>query len=184
MAILFRYEKEFIEYRESSSATLDERREMNRKKFERLGLHWDEEVFKKQVGRWDGVLEVAFPREKEGIVKVEDAFNLHSVLRMPHQAPEDGYAERLSYSVHHADPPSNPRDDIGYFLRTRVVLDRQGNIESANYAKIYGEIDFRAIGAISFTYYYNPVANDRNLEFDPKQNLFPEDVKGSRVVLP
>lgn len=182
--ILFRYNKEFKGFRESPWRTLDQRRESNRKKFERLGLHWDEEVFKKQGGLWDGVLEIGFPGEKEGIVKVEDAFNVHSVLRMPHQAPEEGYAESHSYSVNHEEPPANARDDIGYFLRTRVVLDRQGNIESANYAKIYGEIDFRAIGAISFTYYYNPVANDRNLEFDPKQNLFPEDVEGSRVFLP
>ena len=183
--ILFRYEKEFIEYRESSAATLDERREMNRKKFERQGWHWDEEIFKQEVGRWDGLLEISFPGEKEGIATVEEAFNMHSVLRMPHQAPKDGYAANHSYSIHYEDLPSNIRREVGYFLRTRVILDQQCNIESANYTKIYGDIGFNpAVGGISFTYYYNPIANDRNLEFDPKQNLFPSSVPGSRVLLP
>jgi hypothetical protein len=43
--------------------------------------------------------------------------------------------------------------------------------------------DFRhdARGGLIFTYYYNPTANDRNLEFDPKKNLFPASLPGANV---
>lgn len=40
-----------------------------------------------------------------------------------------------------------------------------GNIISAQYGKIYGDF-------LAFTYYLNPSPNDRNVEFDPDQNLF------------
>jgi hypothetical protein len=71
-----------------------------------------------------------------------------------------------------------------YFLRTRVQLDADGDIISANYAKIYDEIRFDARGLVSFWYYYNPTPNDRNLEFDPARNLFPQSMKGANVANP
>jgi hypothetical protein len=37
---------------------------------------------------------------------------------------------------------------------------------------------------MSFSYYFNPVPNDRNLEFDPKKNLFPKDKPGANVYDP
>jgi hypothetical protein len=41
---------------------------------------------------------------------------------------------------------------------------------SAHYAKIQGAIRC-GYGAIGFRYYYNPVANDRRLIFDPQRNV-------------
>jgi hypothetical protein len=46
----------------------------------------------------------------------------------------------------------------------RTVKDHAGNIVSARYGKIYGDF-------MQFSYYLNPTPNDRNIEFDPKQNL-------------
>jgi hypothetical protein len=46
----------------------------------------------------------------------------------------------------------------------RAVLDGCGNVKSALYGKIYGDF-------MQFSYYLNPAPNDRNIEFDPKQNL-------------
>ena len=43
-------------------------------------------------------------------------------------------------------------------------MDKDGNVKSALYGKIYG-------GFMQFRYYLNPTPNDRNVEFDPKQNL-------------
>ncbi len=43
-------------------------------------------------------------------------------------------------------------------------MDERGNIVSAHYGKIYGDF-------MQFSYYLNPTPNDRNVEFDPKQNL-------------
>ena len=180
--IQFCYEKEFVEFRKSNFP-MDKLREENRMKYERQGKHWDEDVFKEEVGIWDSKLEVSFPGEKEGLIKIDDQFIIHSVLRMPHLAPghgyESGYTEKKK-----TDPWDLARDDMGYFLRTRVKLDEDGEIESANYAKIYGEIEFIPTGYVYFHYYFNPTPNDRNLEFDTKRNLFGDDVEGSKVNLP
>jgi hypothetical protein len=51
-----------------------------------------------------------------------------------------------------------------HFFWVRTVKDHEGNIVSAHYGKIYGDF-------MQFTYYLNPTPNDRNIEFDPKQNL-------------
>ena len=180
--VLFRYNSEFVKFVDTGWS-MEKLREVNRKKIERQGRVWNEEVFRKEAGLWEGSLEISFPGEKEGLVKVVEAFMPHSVLRMPHLAPEEGYAPTQVY--HEADgEPHTFRDDVGFFLRTRVVLDRQGNIESANYAKIYGDFQFSPKGYVAFDYYFNSTPNDRNLEFDPGKNLFPKSVEGSNVILP
>jgi hypothetical protein len=51
-----------------------------------------------------------------------------------------------------------------YYIRVRTKVDDRGNIVSAHYGKIYGDF-------MQFKYYLNPTINDRNVEFDPKQNL-------------
>jgi len=61
-------------------------------------------------------------------------------------------------------------------------LDKDGKIISANYAKVMGDFRLDARhGGVGFTYYFNPTPNDRNLEFDPKQNLFPATIYGANV---
>jgi hypothetical protein len=63
-----------------------------------------------------------------------------------------------------------------YLLRVRAVLDQSGNIVSAHYGEIYGDF-------MQFAYYLNPTPNDRNIEFDPKQNLLGglQSFKGVRL---
>jgi hypothetical protein len=161
--ILFRYEKEFQGIR-LGNWSYEKNREEHRMRYERQGKHWDEDVFRYDLGKWDGILEISFPGDKEGIVKVDEGFIEQSVLPMPHLAREEGYAPSHVYEEKNYQP-STHRDDVGFFLRSRVVLDRQGNIESANYAKIYSDFTFDPRGKVSFTYYFNPTPNDRNLEF-------------------
>jgi hypothetical protein len=182
--IQFRYEKEFMGFAESRHRTLEERRESYKRRCKNEGIEYTEEGFREFTGQWDSKFEVTFPGEKEGIQLVEDQFNVHSVLRMPHEAPAGGYQDGLTVEKLHTDEPRIARRDIGYFLRTRVKLDKDGEIESAHYAKIYGEIEFLPTGYVYFHYYFNPTPNDRNLEFDTKRNLFGDDVEGSRVNLP
>lgn len=56
-------------------------------------------------------------------------------------------------------------------IRSRVKLDEQGNIVSANYSKILGPW---RVGVTMFSHgsVFNPVPNDTNLEFDPQKNLY------------
>jgi hypothetical protein len=92
-----------------------------------------------------------------------------SMLRSPFIAPESGLLS--SHKVIRSRRPGGPEksnydpEKHAYFFRIRTVVDSAGQIVSANYGKIYGDF-------MNFTYYVNPTPNDRNIEFDPKQNLF------------
>jgi hypothetical protein len=142
---------------------------------------WTEEKFKITAGKWDAILEISFPDEQEGIREETDQFLAYSQLKMPHEAPVDGYQPTWRYSIN-SYSPTTLRDNAGFFLRTRVKVDKSGKIVSANYAKIMGDFHFSpANGGIRFQYYFNPVPNDRNLEFDPKKNLFSAGFPGANV---
>jgi hypothetical protein len=72
---------------------------------------------------------------------------------------------------------------LGYFYRVRAVK-QDGKIVSARYGKM-GNINFDVINSptaiINFTYYLNPEPNSRNMEFDPKRDLF-KNLKDSEQV--
>ena len=61
---------------------------------------------------------------------------------------------------------------MNYFFRVRTVLNKAGEVESALYGKIHGDFSLDHNGVFGFSYYLNPTPNDRNLEFDTRQNLF------------
>ena len=138
-----------------------------------------EQEFRLRMGKWDGELEVSFPGEKEGLFE-ESRFLSYSRLKMPHQAPAEGYKPTIRFTAS-TSSPSTARENVGFFLRTRVKLDKMGNIISANYTKVMGDFYFDARGVVFFAYYFNPIPNDRNLEFDPKKNLFPASFTGADV---
>jgi hypothetical protein len=62
--------------------------------------------------------------------------------------------------------------DQNYFFRIRTEKDDRGNIVSALYGKIVGDIEFWPNGKIRFQYCLNSKLNSQAMEFDPKQNLF------------
>jgi hypothetical protein len=105
-----------------------------------------------------------------------------SSFRWPYQAPTIGYTNVYEYEMKFTPDMAgriSPDDSESknYILRTRVEFDEvSGGIKKASYSKIAGPItfDFTRDGKIEmyFTYYFNPTSNDRNLEFDPKKNLF------------
>lgn len=146
-------------------------------------VEWSMDLFRRDFGKWDGVMEISFPGEKEGLVETAK-FLSYSRFKMPHSAPLEGYVPSWRYEDRSYRSWS-ARKDKGFFLRTRVLLDKQGNIVSANYAKVMGDFFLDAKhSCVSFAYYFNPTPNDRNLEFDPKKNLFPKDKPGSNVFEP
>jgi hypothetical protein len=113
-------------------------------------------------------IEVSFPNPGDGIqsFQVNHPINQGSALRSPYEAPEKGYLPQLSREISAGHGPSKFEYDENrnYFFRVRTVLDEKGNVTSALYGKIYGDF-------MRFVYYLNPTPNDRNIEFDPKQNL-------------
>ncbi len=139
-----------------------------------------EERLRELYAKFDGDLEISFPGEKEGLVEERERFLPYSQLTMPHEAPTEGYAPTRRYTANTYSPRKEP-ENVGFFLRTRVKLDKDGKIISANYAKVTGDFQFDARGILGLTYYFNPTPNDRNLEFDPKKNLFPANLPGANV---
>lgn len=119
-------------------------------------------------GESDYMLTVSFPKTGDGIQEftVPDA-EKGSSLRSPHKAPTDGYQSHwVQFDNRKPKTPikTNRNLNRNYFFRVRTVMDERGNIVSAHYGKIYGDF-------MQFSYYLNPTPNDRNVEFDPKQNL-------------
>jgi hypothetical protein len=125
--------------------------------------------------QFDYTLNLTFSNEGDGIIPVSAPPRFGSLLRLPHEAPKNGYLPELvqrlastpEYFVHKDFP-----DDRNYFFRVRTEKDEEGNIVSALYGKIHGNIHFNEGKKVGFLYYLNPNANDRNLEFDNTRNLF------------
>lgn len=127
-------------------------------------------------------LEITFSNEGDGLQSVLVPLLPHegSDLRLPRYAPASGYEAKLVKQIGRpADgEPMYPstREDQNYFVRVRTVLDEKGNIKSALYGKILGDISCfvgsSSTGLLRFAYCLNPTSLDRNLEFDPKKNLF------------
>jgi hypothetical protein len=123
------------------------------------GINADMLFIEKHTGPQSGyILSVSFSNVGDGIQEFTLSDNeKKSDLRSAHEAPENGYQPTASQM--HTTNPSR-----GFYFRIHTKLDETGNVVSAHYGKIYGDL-------AQFTYYYNPTPNDRSIEFDPKQNL-------------
>lgn len=96
-----------------------------------------------------------------------------------YEARQDGsYQKEFQYAYERTDTKillNNRLDEQQIMVfRVRTEKNQQGGISSARYGKIYGPFQF-AQGReklVRFTYYFNPTPNDRNIEFDGKNNLF------------
>ncbi len=117
-----------------------------------------------------------------------------SELRLPQTAPEGDYtAPREWRKARSLKQPGSMdvnavneiNENQNYYFRVRTVLDKKGDVQSAFYGKIYGDFDFGGASKqgsyIKFDYYLNPTANDRNVEFDVKRNLF-TGLKGTDAI--
>ena len=123
---------------------------------------------------------VEFPGKDNGLVEVTCSDTAGLMIR---NAPQDGYRSTyfcwkgrmkdLQYSGHF-------NRGRNFAFRIRTQRDENGEISSAYYGKIYGDITFKklfgkplTVASVTFLYYLNPTPNDRNLEWDMKHNLCP-----------
>lgn len=174
--VLVRYTNEFLGYNID-----DEGLDKVRAREARTGKDWTEEKAKFFYGNWSGELELKFEADGEGIIKVVEDYIPESAMSMPHLATTNGYQATAAWAV--VSPPEHLDSNVGYFLRLRVVKDGD-QIVQANYAKINEEVAFDPRGRVKFSYCFNPEVNDRNLEFDPTQNLLQGVWGGERVQHP
>jgi len=128
---------------------------------------------------FDYSLSLKFSNEGDGIQIYNADPVFGSELRLPHNAPVNGYEPVLHQRYARTDTyftDNDFPDDRNYYFRVRTIKDDKGNIESALYGKVYGNIRFSRKN-ITMLYYINPDPNDRNLEADYKKNLFPSKKK-------
>jgi hypothetical protein len=129
--------------------------------------HFNDKINKES----DYTLTVTFPNPTDGLQEFTTTIfaqeGPYSELRSSHEAPLDGYQSEWvqANSQTSGKMVGRTRDaHHNYYIRVRTKIDDRGNIVSAHYGKIYGDF-------MQFKHYLNPTINDRNVEFDPKQNL-------------
>lgn len=134
---------------------------------------------------YDTFCNVRFTNSLDGICmgKADGAVaggQLGSKFMSRYEAPLDGYTNRYLYfvRVRYDKRESNSPGPTVYYFRIRTEVDSKGQVTNALYGKVYGTIEG------SFRYYLNPVPNDRNVEFDPKKNLFKNLRSSEQVVEP
>ena len=132
-------------------------------------------------------LTVSFANEGDGILPYPAQLK-RRLWELPRLAPAEGYAPKFvkTFGRSKEGEALTPydREDQNYFFRVRTVIDPSGKVISALYGKIHGDIVFDALRQVRFTYYLNPTSLDRNLEFDPKRNLFPNRMSGTNIIEP
>jgi hypothetical protein len=118
-------------------------------------------------------LTVTFPNKGDGMVVAPSESVAGSEFKTSRTAVGNGYDPQLVLDFSNS---KSPEPVFGYFIRVRTELDQDDNVKSALYGKIKGKFRFYAgtiapTSGMGFDYYLNPTPNDRNVEFDPKQNL-------------
>jgi len=115
-------------------------------------------------------IHISFPNEQDGVQTYLPPENLRSEFIFPYLAPTNGYMPKLFkekwYASAAADPESNIKgyNEINYIFRVRTKADDEGNILSANYGRIRGDVKTSSTGRIYFHYWFNPAPNNRSLE--------------------
>ncbi len=144
------------------------------------GIHSDFIFYlKRQFVAWNEQnceLTVTFANKHDGILHIDEDLQYGSIFKLPRFAPENGYQDNLALYIKAGSEgyKTNVKRTDNYIFRIRSKED-DDKVVKAMYGKIIGALDFSPIGSktgkIYFKYYLNPDGM-RNLEFDPKRNLF------------
>ena len=128
---------------------------------------------------WD--MTIQSPGEGNGFHPMSPADESpQSELRFPKVSPEFGYdVSQLQLGLKSDMKATVSKSSLtatNFFFRIRSELDEQKQIKRAYYGKLIGpiivDVHDTQTALLRFTYYLNPTSLDRNMEFDPKKNLF------------
>lgn len=134
-----------------------------------------------------------FEGMKEDLEASRNGKYFNSELKTSRIAPSEDYNNKFQFISRKSSGGGYEGSSVerNFVFRTRCILDKSGNLVSAQYGKMKGAIDVsRGSGLkdskpiVSFTYYFNPNVNDRNLEFDPERNLFKNLTRDEQVTKP
>ncbi len=113
---------------------------------------------------------IRFKKEGDGIQKYQIPKEITSAFKWPYKAPLTGYDSELKkvigyrgVTVREEERIRNP-EEIGYIFRIRTVYDKDGEIVSAFYGKIWGEILVHPKGMFQLGGWLNTDSHSRSLE--------------------
>lgn len=132
-------------------------------------------------------LAVKFTNKYDGIQAFEKTNTSMSMLLLPKNAPVDGYKKELGGFLKGVKRGANYswKNNRNYIFRVRSEVEN-GKLKKAMYGKILADIALAqpskngGFPSIQLKYYLNPDYT-RNLEFDPKRNLFLNLPENERV---
>jgi hypothetical protein len=125
---------------------------------------------------YEANLLLKFSSDMDGIQFIEENLTDGSRFKLHRFAPENGYKQTIEIirrKISGGESYINYNYNDNYIFRIRSEV-KDGKLERAMHGKIRGPIQLdprREPTEIYFTYYLNPDYT-RNLEFDPKRNLF------------
>ena len=134
---------------------------------------------------WKASLRVAANGKSAGFISIKEFLGVDgSDFKLPREAPLAGYLPR--YDINDKSGTPDPfNKELSFVFRTRTVENAKGETITALYGKIRGPIQFGVRSSptmtLVFTYYINPDGT-RNLEFDPKRNLFQNKIPDVELV--
>jgi len=124
---------------------------------------------------FDAVANITFPNEGDGIqlYKMPDEYKSSS-FKFPYEAPVGNYQDKLVLERHATLRTTkcsfDPKKDK-YIFRVRTKKDEDGNVVSACYGRIDRRIEIGWGEVFDFGYHFNPIPNERSLEYSGKDLL-------------
>ena len=128
------------------------------------------------MDNYSAILKIKFSNNADGIQKIKENEADGSSFKLPRFAPESGYSKTLEVfrkKIPGGISTKSYESYDNYIFRIRSEINDKEFIKTM-YGKIRGPIQIdprREPTEVYFTYYLNPDYT-RNLEFDPKRNLF------------
>lgn len=126
-------------------------------------------VYQREDGRVSEYT-ISFGNEGDGIQECEYFSESTSIFKWPYQAPEDGYSPAFKKAIGYKGVDVKEEERIRdpgsscYVFRVRTEYDDNGDVKSALYGKIKGEIIIFAKGRFQFGYWLNDNPKSRSLE--------------------